>query len=172
MARTIDLHGFSVEEAMYEFVSFYNKCVKGGYRGRIEVIHGWGSSGSGGAILRKLRDYVAENSGRFESVTDGGDIGNPGVTILYPKQLVPAFPEPTSSQNAEPTSSKNIVQDAILRFCKEPKSERKILAKLRGHFTFPIVRAELRAMVNESRLEVTKTDSEVLYRAKWRISDA
>ena len=49
-SRSIDLHERTVAEAIREFVRFYNACVRNGYRGRLEVIHGYGSSGSGGVI--------------------------------------------------------------------------------------------------------------------------
>ena len=90
MTRQIDLHGRSVSEAMCAFVAFYNDCLRSGYRGLIEVVHGYGSSGSGGAILRELREYLAANSGRLEGAPIRGEsVGNLGVTIVYPKMILP-----------------------------------------------------------------------------------
>ena len=151
---------------MREFVSFYNRCLRSGYRGRLEVIHGWGSSGHGGAILRELRKYLAENSGNFDHFIEGDRIGNPGVTILYAKQPLPAFPEPTNSDGAGNSVTMNVVQEAIRRLCKTPKSLRKIEVKLLGRFRVREVRAALRDMVAQSHLEAIRTGGEVLYKAK------
>jgi DNA-nicking Smr family endonuclease len=60
--RSIDLHNFTVAEALREFVRFYNNCVRSGYRGRLEVIHGYGSTGGGGVIREELRKYLKAHS--------------------------------------------------------------------------------------------------------------
>ena len=89
--RQIDVHGRSVLEAMRTFVAFYNDCLRGGYREGIEVIHGYGSSGTGGVILQELRNYLAANAGRLESFVPGESVGNVGVTIVYPKKILPEW---------------------------------------------------------------------------------
>jgi dsDNA-specific endonuclease/ATPase MutS2 len=91
MTRQIDVHGRSVLEAMRAFVAFYNDCLRSGYRGGIEVIHGYGSSGAGGVILQELRNYLAANAGRLESFIQGESVGNLGVTIVYPKKILPPW---------------------------------------------------------------------------------
>lgn len=83
--RSIDLHSFTVAEALREFVRFYNQCVRSGYRGRIEVIHGYGSSGSGGRIRAALRDFLAGHGEIFGEFLAGESLRNPGVTIVYAK---------------------------------------------------------------------------------------
>lgn len=83
-SRSIDLHGCDVAEAIRQFVDFYNAQVRGGYRGFIEIIYGYGSAGVGGVILRELRKYLEANADRLEMLILGDDIGNPGVTKVYP----------------------------------------------------------------------------------------
>jgi DNA-nicking Smr family endonuclease len=82
-SRSIDLHRFTAAEALREFVRFYNHCVRSGYRGRIEVIHGYGSSGTGGVIREHLRQYLAGHVETFGEFLPGESLRNPGVTIVY-----------------------------------------------------------------------------------------
>ncbi|MGA3011162.1 MAG: Smr/MutS family protein [Terracidiphilus sp.] len=95
--RSIDLHARTVAEAIGEFVRFYNTCVKSGYRGRLEVIHGYGSSGSGGAIREELRNYLKAHAETFGAFLAGESLRNPGVTVLFPGETLAAIP---SSQEA------------------------------------------------------------------------
>jgi|ERR1035437_6029766 dsDNA-specific endonuclease/ATPase MutS2 len=92
-SRSIDLHDFTVAEALREFVRFYNACVKSGYRGRIEVIHGYGSTGGGGVIREELRKYLKAHSGTFGEFLAGESLRNPGVTILYPRESLATMPQ-------------------------------------------------------------------------------
>jgi len=91
-SRSVDLHNCTVPEAIREFVRFYNSCVRSGYRGRVEVIHGYGSSGVGGTIKQELRSYLAAHAEIFGEVLFGESLRNPGVTILYPRDT----PAPSS----------------------------------------------------------------------------
>lgn len=77
---------------MREFVRFYNGCVRSGYRGRLEVIHGYGSSGSGGAIREELRRYLKAHAEVFGEFLAGESLRNPGVTILYPRERPAPMP--------------------------------------------------------------------------------
>ncbi len=90
--RSIDLHNFTVAEALREFVRFYNNCVRGGYHGRLEVIHGYGSMGGGGVIREELRKYLKAHSEIYGEFLAGESLRNPGVTILYPGDSQAAMP--------------------------------------------------------------------------------
>jgi hypothetical protein len=91
-SRSIDLHERTVAEAIREFVRFYNSCVRSGYRGRLEVIHGYGKSGSGGVIREELRKYLKAHEEIFGEFLPGESLRNPGVTILYPRETQAAMP--------------------------------------------------------------------------------
>jgi dsDNA-specific endonuclease/ATPase MutS2 len=91
-SRSIDLHERTVAEAIREFVRFYNSCVRSGYRGRLEVIHGYGSSGSGGVIREELRKFLKAQEETFGEFLAGESLRNPGVTILYPRETLAAMP--------------------------------------------------------------------------------
>ena len=90
--RSIDLHNFTVAEALREFVRFYNNCVRDGFRGRLEVIHGYGSTGGGGVIREELRKYLKAYSEIFGEFLAGESLRNPGVTILYPRESMAMMP--------------------------------------------------------------------------------
>jgi DNA-nicking Smr family endonuclease len=102
-SRSINLHNFTVTEALREFVRFYNNCVRSGYRGRLEVIHGYGSTGGGGVIREELRRYLKAHAAIFGEFLAGESLRNPGVTILYVKEtLAPPFrdqPNPANPRN-------------------------------------------------------------------------
>ena len=91
-SHSIDLHNCNVAEAMHRFVGFYNSCVRAGYRGRIEVIHGYGSSGTGGAIRSALRAYLKTHASVFGDFLAGESLRNPGVTVLYAKETLAPSP--------------------------------------------------------------------------------
>jgi len=91
-SRSIDLHERTVAEAIREFVRFYNACVRSGYHGRLEVIHGYGSTGSGGVIREELRKYLKAHEETFGEFLAGESLRNPGVTILYPRDRPAAMP--------------------------------------------------------------------------------
>jgi hypothetical protein len=153
MTHRIDLHGFTVEEALREFVASYNRMFESGYRGRIEVIHGYGSSGEGGVIRRKLRSYLATHSDRFKSVAEGDILGNPGVTYVEAKGRLPEG------------SAGSALERAILELCATPKSENKILVKLISRYGDPAIRAAIREMVAAGLLEKIRSGAETKYRA-------
>lgn len=87
--KEIDLHGLREAEAIRRFARDYNAYVRSGRRNPIRVVHGYGSSGRGGVIQRAIRRYVAANIGRFDKVVEGDSLANPGITIVYPKRLLP-----------------------------------------------------------------------------------
>ena len=66
--ETLDLHGFTVSDALVRFVSRYNRALADGkgqdVRG-LEVIHGKGTSAQGGLIKEALRDYLKSNGKRI-----------------------------------------------------------------------------------------------------------
>lgn len=159
-SRAIDLHHRTVPEAVREFVRFYNGCVRSHYLGRIEVIHGYGSTGTGGVIRKKLREYLAAHAESFGSFLAGDSLGNPGVTIVYPKKLLPVSP---GSVGAMPLL--NPAQDAIRKYCSTPKAKERILIKLRGRFGDRVLSAEIRDMVNGGALEeIRSSDGKIQYK--------
>jgi hypothetical protein len=159
--QSIDLHERTVPQAIREFVRFYNDCVRAGYRGRIEVIHGYGSTGSGGVIRKKLREYLAAHAEKLGSLLPGDSLGNPGVTIVYAKKLLPAS---VAGGGAMPLP--NAAQEAIRKYCDTPKAKERILIKLRGRFGDRVLSAEIRNMLTSGALEeIRASDGKLQYKA-------
>jgi hypothetical protein len=160
-SRSIDLHDCTVAEAIGAFVRFYNACLRSGYRGRIEVIHGYGSMGVGGKIRAELRKYLEAHKETFGEYLAGESLRNPGVTILYVKETLAA------ARGQGSMLSFNPAQEAIRRFCNTPKSKDQILAKLTGRFGDRVLGAEIRNMVNNGALRAIKGgDGTVQYKGR------
>jgi hypothetical protein len=158
-SRSIDLHECTVAEAIGAFVRFYNACLRSGYRGRIEVIHGYGSMGVGGKIRAELRKYLEAHKETFGEYLAGESLRNPGVTILYVKETLAGAPRGQGSMNP--------AQEAIRRFCNIPKSKEQILAKLTGRFGDRVLGAEIRNMVNTGALRAIRGgDGTVQYKGR------
>jgi len=159
-SRSIDLHAYTVAEAIRKFAHFYDACVRSGYRGRIEVIHGYGSSGVGGSIRQELRKYLEAHAETFGEYLAGESLRNPGVTIVYAKEP----PAPPRVRRAMPLP--NAAQDAIRRFCATPKTKEQILVRLRGRFGDSVLSAEIGKMARDGALQAIRTgDGAVQYRA-------
>lgn len=91
-SKSIDLHNCTVDEALRRFAVFYNECVRDGHRGRIEVIHGYGSNGTGGVIREQLRAYLKVHEEVFGEFLAGESLRNPGVTVVYAKESLAPIP--------------------------------------------------------------------------------
>jgi len=86
----IDLHGLPVADALSRLTSHYNGRVRAGDTGPIRVVHGYGSSGRGGDLRAAVREFLVRNGTRLEFAPGEKFFNNPGVTIVYPKQPLPA----------------------------------------------------------------------------------
>lgn len=115
----IDLHGFTIVEALSVFVRFYNSRIVRGNTTQFIVIHGYGSGGDGGQIRNRLRKYLGRFPDCVEFVPGGQYLGNPGITLIAPKKALPSEEEGAAGE--------------ILSFCESGKSEGKILGKFRRY---------------------------------------
>ncbi|MGB9868017.1 MAG: Smr/MutS family protein [Bacillota bacterium] len=114
--KQIDLHGLRTQEALELLVATYNASVSQGDLGPIKVIHGYGSSGTGGDTKRAVRSLLQRNRHCAEYVLGEDVEGNPGYTIVYPKHRLP-------------TGSESLWQ-SILRLCTTPKTQAEVVRKL------------------------------------------
>jgi hypothetical protein len=135
--RELDLHGLTIDEAIRVFVGHYNRHLQGS-REPLRIIHGWGSSGEGGKIRRKIREFLTEATDKLDW-KPGEDVeGNLGVTIVYPRRTLPTPEEHLA--------------DALLDFCSSPRTESKIAGEFRNHNAREIKQA-IRALVRQGRLQ-------------------
>ena len=78
----LDLHEMTVDEALKCFIPYYNSRIKN--REAFYLIHGYGSTGTGGKIMRRLRQMLEQNKGKVK-FTFGEDIdGNPATPLFIP----------------------------------------------------------------------------------------
>jgi hypothetical protein len=143
----LDLHGLTVAEAMEQFVQDYNSRVNQNRLGCFKVIHGYGSSGTGGVIRIKFRVFLNEHLDklRYEA---GDDYGDPGWTFVYPKIQLPDQRERMAA--------------AILSFCSEGKTEEKILREF-AHQGEVAVKQTIRTLAKQGKLKTANQGARVLY---------
>lgn len=123
--KKVDLHELSADEAIKVFLIEYKQYQT--KRETFKVVHGYGSSGEGGKIMRRIRRTLSENSDKLK-FTFGEDIdGNPGYTIIYPQSPIPQFSD--------------LLAQEILAFCESSKIQEKILAKFRKHGESQVIKA-------------------------------
>lgn len=140
--RTLDLHGQTWREALPDFIAFYNEAIEqaaGGPVSALDIIHGYGSTGNGGALRTRLRHFLVAHAaqGRLE-FTPGENIdANPGHTVVTPMQPLPAAHE--------------MLVEEIWAYCARPRALSKISGKFRRHGE-PAVRAAIDTLVRQRRL--------------------
>ena len=138
-ADKLDLHGYTAQQALKTFLSYYNRQVRAGVRRRIEVVHGYGSSGEGGLIRKRLRAFLSSFPGWVSYMPGENLDGNPGYTLVYPKSLLP---EDTDMLQAE-----------ILSYCWIARTEEKILGKFRRYGDFEVMVA-LKELSKQEKLVI------------------
>lgn len=129
--ETIDLHGLSVDAAIRTLIDRCNHLFSGGYRGKITVVHGYGSGGQGGAIKGRLKGFLAKHPEYFDAPSWEG--GNPGATIIRQLRLLPA-------------EQAGGIRQQIIEFLQTAKTEAKILAKFHARPA-----SEVKALIRELR---------------------
>lgn len=108
----IDLHDKNVNEAINYFMTKYNEILSKGFKGEINVIHGYGSSGVGGKIKKRFKEFSEAYTSYFKVSYNN----NIGITIVKPIKVLPNYDF--------------LFENELLSFCSEtPKSLNKIQNK-------------------------------------------
>lgn len=116
MSNEIDLHGLTRIEAIEALVKFYNSRVKNGNLVPFDVIHGYGSSGVGGVLCKRIRSFLESFSDRLEFDFGKGVFSyNPGKTRIIPKKPLP--------------DAIDMLSEEILDYCDTAKTVTKITGK-------------------------------------------
>lgn len=137
LEEELDLHGMSVEEALSAFRSAYARSVAWGCRS-LRVIHGYGASGEGGTIKKRIRGLL-ERYPDLVRYTPGESYGNPGESVVYPLQALPDV--------------EGDLRGEILRYCLSPKSQGKIVGRFR-RYKDPEIRRLLQELQGEGLLKI------------------
>ena len=150
--RILDLHGLTWAEAETSFIEFYNQTLRQVGKGAVglDVVHGYGSTGTAGVLLTRLRGFL----GRYESCLDfqtGEKVdGNPGHTIVVPLKPLPSLLDQLS-------------QD-IWDFCDRPRSQSKIIGKFRRHGQTAVL-STIKTLEKQKRLRPSNQGAHNLYQA-------
>ena len=131
----LDLHGKTWAEAKAEFIEVYNGVVG---RDTLDVVHGYGSTGVGGGVLReRLRAFLARYPGHVTCKHGEQLDGNPGHTVVVPVKRLPTLED-------------QLAED-IWDYCAEPRTLSKVMGKFRRHGD-PRVREAIGDLVAQRRL--------------------
>ena len=148
-ALTLDLHGKTWADALTEFREFYAAAAAGA---ELTVVHGYGSTGSGGRLRTSLRSYLERQSqaGRLTYRPGEAVDGNRGHTFITRLQPLPAAGDDLA--------------DAIWLYCARPQTARKVMNQFRRHGD-PQVRQALRELAAQRRLRTVTVGREKGYAA-------
>jgi len=136
------------------FVAHANQLFRGGYRGWITVVHGYGSTGVGGTIKARLREFLVRHADTYEYLFNDGF--NPGCTDVRILRELPAF-----GRRGTP------LEDRLESFCESPKEESKIAAKFH-RCKLAELRRLLARLHAEGRLAKVRTNG----RTAWQAIDS
>ena len=90
----IDLHGYTITEALSAFVAFYNARVARGNTSQFYCDPRlWFQREMAGRYGNRLRKYLSRFPDRVEFVPGGQYSGNPGITMVAPKRALPSEEE-------------------------------------------------------------------------------
>jgi len=146
----LDLHDLTIADAIERFVQEYNGRVRNNQFGCWTIIHGYGSTGTGGTIRAKLRAFLDQQSAnlRYES---GDQYDNPGWTWVYPKLRLP--------------DRQQRLALAILSYCMTPRAEDKIVGEFIAAGGVKVKEC-LRALVKRGQLTESHKGSRMLYQTR------
>jgi hypothetical protein len=149
----LDLHGYKRTEALEEFISFYNQVFDNATNPAavsLDVVHGYGSTGEGGVLLKRLRTFLETQGNCLEFTLGERADGNPGHTIVTPRKRLPG--------------ADAMLAEEVWDYCERPKSRSKILGQFRRHGDPQVLRA-VRSLEKQGRLKKTSKGSLDLYGA-------
>ena len=149
----IDLHDRTWLEAREEFIAFYNHVLEeaGDSSGvQLSVIHGYGSTGEGGVLRKRLRGFLQRFDDRLEFVPGEHLDGNLGHTVVAPLQRLP--------------DRDGLLADEIWSYCERPRSKSKVIGKFRRSGTPKVIQA-VRSLEKQGRLRRLSGRGEVMYEA-------
>ena len=139
-SHEIDLHGQTWSEALAAFIEFYNGAVQqagGGAAGRLNIIHGYGSTGVGGVLRTRLRAFLKRHEERLEFMPGEQVDGNQGHTIVVPMEPLPG--------------GEDLLAEQVCAYCERARSRSKIIGKFR-RYGAPMVMQSIRKLERQQRL--------------------
>ncbi len=149
----IDLHRLTWKEARRTFVETYGDAFDSSGKptvDQVRVIHGYGSTGEGGAIRNHLRSFCKRFDDYFD-FTAGEELdGNLGWTVVTPKRCIPAAAE--------------MLAEDVWDYCNRKRSRSKVMVRFRRHGD-PLVMRAIRSLERQGRLKKCSQSGLVMYEA-------
>jgi DNA-nicking Smr family endonuclease len=146
----LDLHGMRTRDAIDLFIRECNKFSSAGGE-RMEVVHGYGSSGVGGDIKEALMALLDAYPDKVRYIK-GELVGNRGVTVVIPDSKLPY----------RRTSIDAVICSILLK----PRSIAQIEVELHGLATTEEIKASLSALMSLGKASRITQGSRFLYIAK------
>ncbi len=148
---SIDLHGRTWPESLAELIAAYNRLLAAGPPSELlEVVHGYGSTGTGGSLRRRIRSFLRAHSDRLEFQPGEEANGNPGHTIVLPIQPLPEV--------------RDLLAEQVLEYCATARTRSKITGKFRRHGD-PTVMQAIRSLEMQGRLRTVNKGRNKAYEA-------
>ena len=150
----IDLHNMNYYEAIRHFIRRYNELLKSGSTELIEVVHGYGASGKGGVIKRRLQAYLKEHRDYLDFEFNSSSKGiNQGCTLVLPKKILPEL--------------KDLLENDILDYCSNtPRTMEKITGHLFKKYEEKKIKETVRSLAKKGLLSEELKKRSVAYVSK------
>ena len=148
---SIDLHGRTWSESLAELIASYNRLLAAGSSSELfEIVHGYGSTGAGGSLRRRVRSFLAAHSDRLEFQLGEDVDGNPGHTIVLPIQPLPEVSD--------------LLAEQVLEYCETARTQSKITGKFRRYGDPSVIQA-IRTLERQGRLRTVNRGRNKAYEA-------
>ena len=150
--RILDLHGLTWAEAEASFIEAYNQTLRQAKNDSfgLDVVHGYGSSGTGGVLRVRLRASLVRYDSFLDFHTGEQVDGNPGHTIVVPLKPLPSL--------------RNQLSQDIWNFCEKPRSRSKIIGKFRRHGETAVL-STIKTLEKQQLLRPSSQGAHKLYQA-------
>ena len=148
---TLDFHGRTWSESLTELIATYNRVLASGSPVELlDIVHGYGSTGTGGTLRRRVRSFLSAQSQRLEFKTGEETDGNPGHTLVLPIQPLPEV--------------NDLLAEEILEYCETARAQSKITGKFRRHGDPSVIQA-IRSLERQGRLRAVRRGRNKAYEA-------
>ena len=148
---SIDLHGRTWSESLAELIATYNRILTTGPSSEVlEVVHGYGSSGTGGSLRRRVRSFLTAHNDRLEFKPGEESDGNPGHTIVLPVRPLPEVGD--------------LLAEQVLEYCETARTQSKIAGKFRRYGDPKVIEA-IRSLEKQGRLRAVAKGRNKAYAA-------
>lgn len=149
---SVDLHGKTWAESLAVIIAEYNHTLQAGdaTAAVLDIVHGYGSTGSGGTIRARLRAFLDRYPQRLEYLTGEAVDSNQGHTLVMPIQPLPEIDD--------------LLAEQVWDYCERPRTLSKISGRFRRHGDPPVMQA-IRTLEKQGRLRATSRGRVKVYEA-------